>query len=254
MFHIFFLLSCFRKQIATRLRGELCDIRKEYGKKYFQLQTENNSLKLENKSLTEQIRCVKEQLTKCDKKNAPDTKTASLELKIKRAKEKITALLAENAALHVKSKSADDEIQCLKKENKIMEARAKQFQSGVKQSMCHNRAQQNVERNSDGNATENDYEVLKIIDHKFTNKERKFLVRWKGYNSTHDSWEPESCLSCPKLLKSYLRSKHIRWIYDQAVWLPFRQTLWNQNDKIGTDDNALIYYPFSLILIDTVVL
>lgn len=113
-------------------------------------------------------------------------------------------LLTENAALLVKSKSADVEIRSLKKENKTLVARAKQFQSGVDQNAEHNR------KSCDENVTERIYEVQNIMDHKFTKKQRKFLVHWKGYDSRHDSWEPETSLNCPKVLKSYLKSKNVK--------------------------------------------
>lgn len=53
------------------------------------------------------------------------------------------------------------------------------------------------------------YEVQSILDHKITKKQRKYLVRWKGYDSDHDSWEDEANLNCPRILKPYLKSQNI---------------------------------------------
>lgn len=45
----------------------------------------------------------------------------------------------------------------------------------------------------------------KIIDVFFKkDKSREFLVRWKGYRSEYDSWEPEEHLNCPDLIDKYM--------------------------------------------------
>jgi hypothetical protein len=46
-----------------------------------------------------------------------------------------------------------------------------------------------------------EYEVETILDHKVLKSGKsKFLIRWLGYDSTHDSWEPEDSLSNAKHL------------------------------------------------------
>jgi len=52
-----------------------------------------------------------------------------------------------------------------------------------------------------------DYEVEEIINHKVVKDETLYLVRWKGYASTQNTWEPESSLSCPALIKKYQAKK-----------------------------------------------
>lgn len=47
------------------------------------------------------------------------------------------------------------------------------------------------------------YEVQKILSHKKIGGTEKYLVRWKGYDSKHDTWEQKENLNCPKLLKKY---------------------------------------------------
>lgn len=32
---------------------------------------------------------------------------------------------------------------------------------------------------------------------------RHLLIRWKGYGEESDTWEPESTVNCPELLKEY---------------------------------------------------
>lgn len=50
---------------------------------------------------------------------------------------------------------------------------------------------------------EADYEVEDIVDHKIERKKVVFLVRWKNYGSSDDTWEPESSLSCPEIIAKY---------------------------------------------------
>lgn len=55
----------------------------------------------------------------------------------------------------------------------------------------------------------NEFEVDSIIGHKLvkmrSGKEMQFLIHWKGYDETHDSWERKENLHCPAILKKYLK-------------------------------------------------
>lgn len=61
-----------------------------------------------------------------------------------------------------------------------------------------------------------EYEVDHILDHKLRKNERIFLIRWKGYDSDDDTWESESRLQCPLVLKKYLASiKKVNSAHDE---------------------------------------
>lgn len=51
-----------------------------------------------------------------------------------------------------------------------------------------------------------EWEVEKILDVHFNKKDKTkdFLIRWKGYSSKSDSWEPEANLDCKELIEKYM--------------------------------------------------
>lgn len=51
-----------------------------------------------------------------------------------------------------------------------------------------------------------EFEVEKIIEVHFKkNKTREFLIRWKGFTSADDTWEPEENLNCPELIAKFMQ-------------------------------------------------
>ncbi|XP_028175998.1 chromobox protein homolog 1-like [Ostrinia nubilalis] len=57
-------------------------------------------------------------------------------------------------------------------------------------------------KSADENA---EYEVDRILEvHHKKNGKRDFLIHWKGWSSKFDSWEPESNLNCPELIKKFM--------------------------------------------------
>ena len=52
---------------------------------------------------------------------------------------------------------------------------------------------------------EKEYEVEKIVEVHFRkDKSREFLIRWKGFSSNSDTWEPEEHLNCPELINKFM--------------------------------------------------
>lgn len=51
-----------------------------------------------------------------------------------------------------------------------------------------------------------EFEVERIIEVHFKkNKTREFLIRWKGFAASDDSWEPEENLNCPELISKFMQ-------------------------------------------------
>merc|ERR1711917_11987 len=67
-----------------------------------------------------------------------------------------------------------------------------------------NRKKKLVEKMSE---SEEEYEVDKIVDDKIEDGEKMYLIRWKGFASDDDTWEPISNLECPDNIKEYERVK-----------------------------------------------
>ncbi|XP_017776559.1 PREDICTED: chromodomain-helicase-DNA-binding protein 1 [Nicrophorus vespilloides] len=59
----------------------------------------------------------------------------------------------------------------------------------------------------DDKKEESDYEVEAIVNERRVRKSRQYLIRWKGYGSEHDTWEPETTLNCPEILQKYKEDK-----------------------------------------------
>ena len=52
---------------------------------------------------------------------------------------------------------------------------------------------------------EPEWEIESILDSRWRKKREQFLICWKGYSSTHNSWEPQENVHAPQLLEEYKR-------------------------------------------------
>jgi len=61
-----------------------------------------------------------------------------------------------------------------------------------------------AEQAKDGSGSEEEeYEVADIVGKKVENGVTFYLIRWKGYTKSDDTWEPEDTLSCPEMIEKY---------------------------------------------------
>ncbi|KAH0792166.1 chromobox protein [Histomonas meleagridis] len=62
---------------------------------------------------------------------------------------------------------------------------------------------------SSSSSSDSDEEVYKVEDikgHKKKGNKMYYLIKWVGYPDSENTWEPESNLSCPDILKRYQQS------------------------------------------------
>lgn len=130
----------------------------------------------------------------------------------------IESVEAENINLKMKLKSIKEvhrreiseympKLRIFSRENKSMAARINQLMRCKGEQII----EKEIDRNRDA-ATDTDddvYEVEKIVSHKIRYGKEMFLVRWKGFESKHDTWERKDNLNCPQLLKKYYSENEI---------------------------------------------
>lgn len=99
----------------------------------------------------------------------------------------------------------DSRINELTREKEKLAARITQLESNlIKTPLKQKRG-----RKSNASEQRKEYEVECIIKDKIVKGTRKFLVRWKDYDSDDDTWESESKLKrgIPDILNAYLSTK-----------------------------------------------
>ena len=56
---------------------------------------------------------------------------------------------------------------------------------------------------------EDQYKVESILKHKNINKQKYYLVKWKNYPDSENTWEPEQNLNeCSKIIEKYLQQQN----------------------------------------------
>lgn len=100
-----------------------------------------------------------------------------------------------------------EELVGLRSDNKLLQARTSQLQFGIN-------ARRNFETQQHNNLTKeisfaknSEFEVENILQDEFRRRKQYFLVKWRGYDDTENSWVSKHNLNCPKILKKYLHSK-----------------------------------------------
>lgn len=69
---------------------------------------------------------------------------------------------------------------------------------------------------------------------------RQFLVRWKGYGESADTWENEKDLNCPTLIQEYLEEEKEKELESQNISVPkASKTKKSKSSKKDTEDGML---------------
>lgn len=155
------------------------------------------SLKSENQHITQNFNEKHTELSTL--KKSKELLEERMKDKEKEFSLKVGALQLELSKSLEKVESNQKSITNFKRENQLLMSQTKQLKS----SLAEGRAEMEEAHEDDM------FEVENILDDKLvTSTERSYLIRWNGFDSSHDSWERESNLSCPSILKKYKISKN----------------------------------------------
>lgn len=129
--------------------------------------------------------------------------------KINNISSELQAANTEIEQLRSKTSEQDGRIKVLVQENNSLRACTNQLRQQTIKQHDENAIQQSIEKPTNKKKrkmNEDVYEVENILNHKLVNNERFYLIRWKNYDPSFDTWEKESDLSCPKILKNYFKN------------------------------------------------
>lgn len=142
----------------------------------------------ENQKMSLQLQQKQRELDNLERSTS--LRTQSLESEVKDLKIKLEAE-------QLKQRDNAKKISDLLREKNSLSAQVNDIRSATRQSQ----PQLLVENHDD-----KEYEVDRIQNHRISkrDRERQFLISWKGYSSEHDEWVKEKNLNCPLILKAYL--------------------------------------------------
>lgn len=192
-------------QRISELLNELRTCRASYNDIFYKFEKE----KEQHKKYEQQTNSMMEELNNKDSMFQQEKLQLSTQL---------NKIIADYNKLKTTEFEDKNQISILQRENKVLKAQLNQLKAGVSQNQRYqskndaklqtsntNKTRKSSKYSSKVNKSDDVYDVQKLLDDKMENGTRLFLIQWKGYDDK--TWEKESNLNCPRLLKKYLDSK-----------------------------------------------
>uniref|UniRef100_A0A182QAW4 Chromo domain-containing protein n=1 Tax=Anopheles farauti TaxID=69004 RepID=A0A182QAW4_9DIPT len=85
--------------------------------------------------------------------------------------------------------------------------------------------------NSGGSNKDKKYVVEKVVDRRELKGKVEYLLKWKGYDSSNNTWEPRENLECPELIKAFEKTRG-----DSAKKYGSRKRTLKKKKKIGESE------------------
>lgn len=179
---------------TTQLIAELMKSRSAYNDVYFKLQKEKEFSNARLRDHTHSVAALKKK----------ENELRAQRNENQRLKDELKSLQNNNIALQNVFKT---ERAGLLKNNALLQARINQLQFGAAEKRNIENQQHCSDRGKDLMPENDEFEVENIVDDEFRKGKQYFLVKWKGFDESENSWEAKSNLNCPKILKKYFKSK-----------------------------------------------
>lgn len=158
-----------------------------------------NAIESDKQALTLQLQVANEKVKVLEQEKV------GLIMENEKSNERLNDLQQKNSKMQKDSQVSTSKTQHLRKQNRVLGAKVKQIQYGVEQNSRFNQEQNNESESTDSEV----FEVKKILAHKYVGEARHFLVRWKSFDPSEDSWVAEKHLTCPSILNAYLKKAKI---------------------------------------------
>lgn len=181
---------------STSTENTWANEKKTLVEKIVALRTENQGITLSLHQKNEEC-----ELLATEKQNFEHTVVA-LNTEISTLKSQLTKIKSDFTA----QKDCDRQtITNLTSENKTFHAQIQQLRAGIDlQTKTTDKFHSSVSVRK-SQKSEDVYEVETLVQHKKKKDGMYYLVRWKNFTPEYDTWERESNLMCPEILRNYKR-------------------------------------------------
>lgn len=146
--------------------------------------------------------------TNCSKCLDKDELINSLKIENKKLSEKTVEYKKQIQRMIFEHNEAIDRMNSLQK-MELQDLKSKLHPVDSNHSIASQKPARNVNKRAKTENSENEYEVECLLKHKFEGKHEQYLVKWKGFDNRHNSWVDRKNLNCKALIDNYLKNNNL---------------------------------------------